>query len=527
VSILKMESDKEIIQEAAFAPDNQELGLIKPIRTETVLSRLPMHNLAKKGNVDIRIVKRGPDGKITLQWEISHSERYGRPRAIAYKLDTLVINRRIDESPKPLPKMICLGSLREIAEELGLGGDTNSVRRAMRQNAFLGITAKLTYPGANGGERLLEADFTRYSAIFTGEKLPDGRRADAVYIILNEPYREVLNNAPARPLNYEYMKVLTPAAQRFYEVVSYRVFAALKSRTQEAKILYSEYCMSSAQQRYFDYDHFKKQMWKIHHPHLQSGYLKASRYTATTDAEGNPDWMMIYVPGPKAQAEHRAFSARKGQEALFGAAPNAVAEIGEWRAEPRGRAKAAAVPPPARTEALELVRYFHRRARGVESYVLPPGSREAAQAEELVKTHGLEATRFAIDYAIRQAEKTNFSMRVFGALIQYVPDAIASFEKRKSAAAEADGRERSEADNKRKYDDWYKRGRQALEALAPEKREALEADVKTEFATRWPRSPERGESQFFKRMIESAMIAKIIGAGPSSANPSAGQVQLS
>ena len=61
---------------------------------------------------------------MTLQWEVSHSERYGQPRQVAYKLDTLVINRRLDEQGRPLPKMVCLGSLREIAEELGLGGDT-------------------------------------------------------------------------------------------------------------------------------------------------------------------------------------------------------------------------------------------------------------------------------------------------------------------------------------------------------------------------------------------------------------------
>ena len=485
-----------------------------------------MHNLAKKGNVDIRIVKIGPDGKITLKWEISHSERYGRPRAVAYKLDTLVINRRIDESQKPLPKMICLGSLREIAEELGLGGDTNLVRRAMRQNAFLGITAKLTYPGANGSERLLEADFTRYSVVFTGEKLPDGRRADAVYIILNEPYREVLNNAPARPLNYEYMKALTPGAQRLYEVVSYRVFAALKSRSQEAKILYSDYCMSSAQQRYFDYDHFKKQMYKIHRPHLNSGYLKASRYTATTDAEGKPDWMMIYVPGPKAQAEYRAFSSRSGQEALFGAVAD-KAEAGEWQPESRGRTKGAPLIPPGREAAVELVRYFHRRARGIQAYELPPGSREAMQADEILKTCGDEVARFTVDFAVRQAEKTNFSMRVFGALMQYVPDAIAAFEKRKSAAAEADGRERSEADEKRRHDDWYERGRAALEALTPQNRQALEAEVKADFTARWPRNPDRGDSQFFKRMVESAMISKIIGAEPGGSNPSPAKSQLS
>src|SRR5580700_6179841 len=148
---------------------------ISKIRTETVLSRLPIHNLAKRGQVNIQIVKKDPNGQVTLQWEVSHSERYGQPRQIAYKLDTIVINRRIDEQGRPLPKMICLGSLRDIADELGLGGDTNLVRRAIRQNAFAAITARLTYPTADGGERRLEADFTRYSVIFTGEKLPDGR----------------------------------------------------------------------------------------------------------------------------------------------------------------------------------------------------------------------------------------------------------------------------------------------------------------------------------------------------------------
>jgi hypothetical protein len=68
--------------------------------------------------------------------------------------------------------MICLGSLRDIADELGLGGDTNLIRRAIRQNAFAAITARLTYTSADGRERRLEADFTRYSVIFTGEKLP-------------------------------------------------------------------------------------------------------------------------------------------------------------------------------------------------------------------------------------------------------------------------------------------------------------------------------------------------------------------
>jgi hypothetical protein len=278
------------------------------IRTETILSRFPVHNLSKKGRVDIQITKAGPKGDIELYWEVSYSERYGQARQLAYKLDTIVVDQRIDEAVRPLPERLRLGSLNQIAQELGLASDqgTNhkNLKRAFRQNALAGITAKFRFKGNDGTERALEATFTRYNVIFTGEKLSDGRRADAVYIQLNPIYREVLNDAPFRPLNFEYKKQLSPAAQRFYEIVSYKIFAALKHNHPIARLPYSEYCTFSTQQRYFDYDHFKKQMYKIHRPHLTSGYLEKVSYQEATDENGRLDWAMCYVPGPKARIEY-------------------------------------------------------------------------------------------------------------------------------------------------------------------------------------------------------------------------------
>ena len=276
------------------------------IRTETVLSRLPIHNLAKKGNVNIQILKTTPDGKVELKWIVSYSDRYGQARQLAYKLDTIVINHHIDEQGRPLPKMICLGSLRDVADQLDLGGDTNKVRRALRQNASAFITAKFEYRGNDGSKKTLEADFTRYSVVFTGEQLPDGRRADAVYIILNEPYREVLNNAPVRPLDRAYMKALPPAAQRFYEIISYKIFSAIKNDYPHAKIAYSEYCTYSAQLRHFERQPVQDQMAKIIRHHKESGYITAVKYQATIDAQNQPDWIMYLAPGPKARAEFAA-----------------------------------------------------------------------------------------------------------------------------------------------------------------------------------------------------------------------------
>lgn len=280
------------------------------IRTETVLSKLPVHNLSKKGKVDIRILKESTTGQLQLRWEVSYNDRYGQARQLAYKLDTLIVNRRLDDHARPLPLLIRIGSLKEICRELGLGEsgkNTRDVRQAFLQNASAFINAHLTYRSADGGEKRLEAGFSRYGVVFTGEKLPDGRKADAVYVTLNQPYWEVVNSAPTRPLNYDYLRELTPGAQRFYEVVSYRIFATLRNNRTHTRMLYSDYCAFSAQQRYFDYEHFRVQMYKIHKPHIDSGYLVGVTVEATVDLEGNQDWMMIYVPGPKAKAEFAAF----------------------------------------------------------------------------------------------------------------------------------------------------------------------------------------------------------------------------
>lgn len=315
----------------------RDLAALNIIRTETVLSKLPIHYLAKKGRVKIEIKRRNEHGAVNLQWKVSYSEEYGQARALAYKVDTLLINRRIDEAERPLPKLIKLGSLSQLCRDMDMpdsGQNTNNIKRAILQNASAFITAKLSYKGADGVERHLEAGFTRYNVIFTGERLPNGKKADAVYLILNDPYWEVLNNAPVRPLDYDYLRELPPAPQRCYEVISYRIFAALKYKHPHAKMSYSDYCTFSAQKRHLDHENFRVQMYKVHRPHVRSGYLEKVDFEETTDGEGKPDWMMYYTPGERAKAEYRAFT-RKGQVIDIEPVPTKTNGAGE--SEPQGK----------------------------------------------------------------------------------------------------------------------------------------------------------------------------------------------
>jgi hypothetical protein len=341
-----------------------------PIRVETALSRYPVHRLAKHGEIAIDIREKNETGEVSIRWEVTHS-----PGPLAYKLDTLIINRRIEEAARPIPRIIRLGSLRDLCRELGLneGQATRDIRNSLYQNASAFIKCKIQYKQSNGGEKTLEAGFTRYSVVLTGEELPGGRKADAVYIVLNDIYMQVINGAMTRPLDYEYLRSLPPASQRFYELLSFQMYATIKNDRPRAKLVYSELCKYAPLVRQSDWNVVRPQLARIHAPHRRSGYVAAIEVQDTVDADGQPDWVMLYQPGPKARAEFRAFT-RRGGPVLLEVEPPADANPD---ANPL---PLPAAPEPSPLEA-ELI------GRGITSAI----------AAELVRDHGEEKIRLQIE----------------------------------------------------------------------------------------------------------------------------------
>ena len=493
------------------------LGPLSVVRTETVLSKLPVHNLAKKGSISIQIAQKTEDGNLDLYWEVSPSRNYGEPRQLAYKLDTIVVNRKLDELAKPLPQIVRLGGLRDLSRALGstMAG-TNRIRNALRQNAGALITAKFRYKGTDRSEHSIDASFTRYGVVFTGEKLPTGARADAVYLILNQPYLDVLNNAPVRPLDYDYLKALTPAAQRFYEIVSYRIFAAFNHGRREARLAYSEFCMFSALDRYADYDHFKKQMYKVHRPHLNSGYLKATRYERTMDAEGNVDWDMYYEPGPKAKAEYRSFSRKtplETQLAMRGDGEEQTSlpvQLAKKQAEQNTEPKAQVV---LNSESLHAVQRFHELARGVTAYTPVEGGRELKQAEDLLKRYGTNQVNFIIDFAVRSAIRTHFHVRTFGAVLQYVPEALAAHGAIERSEREARRVQLEREARANREEAEVRRAEGLLKSLDPNQYEALYVLVKADLTAKYPDIVAWKGASVFETMIKLKMAERLKDRG--------------
>jgi hypothetical protein len=399
----KRKTNQLMAQKSALAP----LGVI---RTETVFSKLPIHTLSKKGSVEIHITRENQKGKLDTYWRVSPNRDFGEPRQLAFKIDKLVINQRIDELSAPLPQIIRIGSLRDIARELDCGGDTNIVKRAFSQNASAFITAKFKYADIHKQEKQFEMQGTRYSLVFSGEELPSGETAEVVYIILNEPYLRLLNSVEKRPLDFEYMKQLTPGQLRWYELVSFKMFASFKFRRVHAKLLYSEYCLSAPQKRHYNYDAVKKQMYKIHRPHIQSGYISKVLYKAITGQDGKSDWIMYYYPGERAAAEYEQFTKKKVLQQVREQLQLGITEESDTT-----------------DEAKKLIEYFHYRIHGLKD--VSPTAKAYRQAQKLIADHGLKRAQFLVDYVDQHTSDIGVKPQHFGFILSYAPQAVAEYEK--------------------------------------------------------------------------------------------------
>ena len=342
------------------------------------------------------------------------------------------------------------------------------------------ITAKIRYRQADGTEQTLEAGFTRYQVVFTGEELPDGRKADAVYIILSDIYMQVINGAMTRPLDYDYLKSLPPASQRFYELLSYRMYAALKNDRPRAKLRYSELCTYAPLVRQYDWNIVRPQLARIHAPHKQSGYLAAIDFQDTVDGDGRPDWIMLYMPGPKARAEYRAFARRGGPTVL--------------EVEPlplmAGLSPPLAAPGPSPLEA-ELI------DRGITP----------AMAADLVRDHGEEQIRAQVEHLDWLTETKPGKVADPAAWLvaairngHAAPKGFVSKAERRRREEARQAQEREKAEQHRRQREQEARDRAIreevdayLKRLTPAERKALEAEVlaragpKRGRATRRPR----------------------------------------
>jgi hypothetical protein len=457
---------------------------IDPIRVELLSTEMPIHQLAKQGGEEIRILTRNRDGRVKLQWRVDYNPSVGRPGQLAYRLDTWVINRRLNALRRPLPRLVRIGDLREIARELKHGGDTNAVRQAFEQNVTTFIRAKVTYRTRGKGKETLEGYFNRYSVFYRGNPLPGGGRAETVYIGLNDPYYDLLNRSEIRPLNYAYLRRLTPAAQRFYELLSPKVFAALRNGYPVAWIRYSEYCRYAVQKRQPTRGRMQAQLARVHGPHRKSGYIATVTYRPSQSHDGSKDWIIEYEPGPTARAEYRFFNGPKRPRRRS----QAIADgsiVGSDRKRPaesaRTRNSARSVCDPARKLARRFAERRYRAASAID-----PTPRQVACARRILQTVGddIGIADAAVELAAAEGchAKNGFPGDIAGVIEGgYLDRARGECERRQTAEHEVQAQR--DRESRAKYEQWrHRRSANRIASLSHVERRRVVEERHTTFA---------------------------------------------
>jgi hypothetical protein len=459
------------------AEESHTLTPLNIIRTETVLSKLPIHQLSKTEVVKVHIIKKDSKGELALLWDVSPNAVFGNPRQLAYRIDKLIIDRKISELGRPIPKIILLQSLRQICRELGINErrGVKQVKHAMNQNASAYIQVNLSYKGRDGRVRKLSGGFTRYSVFFIGDTLPgeDDKTAENVYIILNDAYWAVLNNAQDRPIDYDYFKLLknSPSAQRWYEIASYKLFAAIEHQRPEARLLYSEYCMSSAQKRRANHADFVKHMYVVHKPHLTNHYIQSVRYEKTTDEDGNPDWVMCYVPGERALAQYAAFNMKKVRSG----------EVPKGSDDPKPNALAKETTTEGESEPLDLVRLFYKKIHAVDGATASPKSLK--QARDLIDQHGFAKAQFIVTFGCEQAQESGWKPDIFGGILQYLPKALGHYDKLEKMRHQNETRRRDEQ-LKGRYERYRDQKIEEIKStISPEELAEMESSIRADLQT--------------------------------------------
>jgi ribosomal protein L12E/L44/L45/RPP1/RPP2 len=113
-------------------------------------------------------------------------------------------------------------------------------------------------------------------------------------------------------------------------------------------------------------------------------------------------------------------------------------------------------PPESRTEAKnegreakqkgsELIAYFQQVFFGAEKLTTQPGKKHRDLADSIVASHGEAVSRYIVDFAKAEAEKSKYPIATFGAIANYVDRAVASYTMHQAGLKRREQLQRAEA----------------------------------------------------------------------------------
>ena len=294
------------------------------LRSEFNFLKYPFFDISskskKKDQIEIKIYEETDKGIIEILWKVSRHINSDIPSSFARRIHKKIVEEILNNIKKPVPRLIRVGSLRQICIKMGIaisGKNTKEIKKALKDIASAKIETKRSFrlkEKNNGEKKFFEGLFNLYDGVFfSGEKLPDGKEAETVYILLSDYYVQNFNNNFVVPLDYNYYQSIKgDLASRMYEILSLSFYPALERKELYIQKNYSELCDYFPFTRQDKKWKAKKQLRSAHNQHLSSGFLKSDPEWQNIGKKD--DWLIRYYIGPKAESWY--YSIKNGKRPL-------------------------------------------------------------------------------------------------------------------------------------------------------------------------------------------------------------------
>jgi len=238
------------------------------------------------------------------EWIVTPDAQKGYAGTFDKKVFAAVL-KIITDNGYPPPNPLPLGSLRSICKLIGIesnsGRNLASVKEALKRIGATSIETNTFYL-KNEDEYWREEEkggmFGLWDVYWKGETLPNGKKAECIYLWLHPPFLVSLLAYYVKPLDYDYYMNLLPLAQRIYELTSLKFFG-LKDSTY-VKFEYQDFCklLPITPQRYFS--QAQQKLSRAHEQLLKTKFLKKVQWQGSSRLK---PWYILYYPGERAFKE--------------------------------------------------------------------------------------------------------------------------------------------------------------------------------------------------------------------------------
>jgi len=268
-----------------------------------------LQEAAKTQKSHIRCEIQMPDGSKRL-WQVPPNIMLGYTRPFDKKV-MITVQKLVTDENFPPPLIWKLDSLNRLCRTMKIS-ETEGNRRLVKESLIrisqtpiytetFYLKDKREYwrekPESRGGS------FTPWSVIWKGDKLPDGRVAECIYLAFNIPFLLSLQAYYVKPLDYEYWLSLPPLAQRIYELTGLKFYGLKESSY--VRYEYLALCQLLPIRPQKNLSKAQQILDRAHRLLKEKGWFSEVKWLSAIQRSLSKEhpWELLYYPGPRAKQE--------------------------------------------------------------------------------------------------------------------------------------------------------------------------------------------------------------------------------